>query len=91
MLVDIDSLPDATLSVTLPIPALVERIDPSNFTAEVSTAGVFASGDTPGEALENLKDMVASTFLHFSSLPPERLGPVPSHQLTILKQHIAKK
>jgi len=89
--VEIDSLPDATLRILKPIPATVERIDTTDFVAQAPSADVCASGDTFGEAFENLKDMVAATFQYFSSLPPERLGPDPARQLAILKQHIQKQ
>ena len=91
MLVDIDSLRGTELHVVRPLQAVTERIDPSNFVAQVPNAEVCASGDSYGEAIENLQDMIAVTFQYFSSLPAERLGPDPTRQLAILRQHIEKR
>ena len=84
----ITSLPDPTLRLVLPICAVVERLDSDDYMAEAPDADVYASGDTEDEAIRNLEDMIAATFGHFSTVPQERLGPIPRRQLKVLRRHI---
>ena len=84
-------LPDASLEVSRPIPGVVEKQDDDNYVATMTAANLNASGDTPKEALENLGDIITATYTFFQSLDPQALGPEPTRQIRVLRQHIARR
>lgn len=60
--------------------------DQDVFLAEFVEAGVFASGDTPLEALEMLQDVMQMKHDHYHGTPDEKLGPLPLKQKSALQQ-----
>ena len=58
----------------------------SHFDGNIST-----SGDTPEEAVDNLKGFMLDLFEDYDSEPPERLGPAPAKQLAVLKTIIGRR
>ena len=79
-----------SLDLTEPIPILVEQAVGEDALAKMSSSGIGASGDCPAEALDNLRDIIAAKFEHFSSLEG-RLGPIPKRQFAVLKKYIVSK
>ena len=73
-----------------PIVVLVRSVDGASdgFVGSVVGTEIGTSGDTLSETVENLKDIIAAKYRLFSSLPFEKLGPIPRRQLSILRQHI---
>lgn len=65
---------------------VVEQIANDNYLASFPLAGIHASGDTKGEAVANLKDIIAAKMQFYSSLRDDQLGPVPRRQLDVLRQ-----
>lgn len=91
LITQVDSVPDPELRVFRPIQARIERLDSDNFVATAPEVDIHASGETEGESLFNLGDMIAATFGHFSAVPRDRLGPIPARQLRVLQQHVRRR
>ena len=51
-------------------------------------ANIHASGETASEAINNLKSYIGDIFEEFLAIGRERLGPGPSHELTVLQRYI---
>ena len=66
------------------IPAIVEPTT-DGFIATFSDANISASGDTPEEAVSNLRSLILDTFEYLVSEPPDSLGPEPARQLAVLR------
>ena len=67
---------------------IVVRSDGEEILSFFVEANLGASGETISEAIENLKDLIASVFKKYSSLSAAQLGPGPTNQLIVLKQFI---
>jgi hypothetical protein len=85
----ITELPNATWSVTKPIPVVIQ-IDGDDCIATFFDANISSGGDTPQEAFKNLHELMLSKLKLFESLPENRLGREPSKQLAVLRKHIGK-
>ena len=68
---------------------IVVRSDGEEFVSCFVEANLGASGETISVAIENLKDLIASVFMKYSSLPAAQLGPGPTKQLVVLKQFVS--
>ena len=75
------------------IPIIIREIgdEDDNYVARFADANVNASGDSPREAIANLKSALLAKFEYFSSLPSRKLGPEPRRQLAVLKSCIRRK
>lgn len=73
-----------------PIPASV-RLSDDAYIASFYDANLAASGDTPEEAVMNLKDVIIAAYETLSELKQEQLDPGPSRQLAVLKEFIATR
>jgi predicted RNase H-like HicB family nuclease len=62
--------------------------DGAEFLATFTDANISASGETQGDAVENVKDLIVAHFEDLSSEPVGRLGPGPTHQLAVLKRFL---
>lgn len=93
MLYIITSIDSDKYAIASEIPVIVREIgdENDNYVARFPDANVNASGDTPDEAMTNLKSILLAKFEYFSSLPSERLGPEPRRQLAVLKSFIRRK
>jgi len=81
-LLTIDNLPG--FNMLRPIPIIVEKFTSGNFVASCKAGN--ASGESESEAVENLKDIIISTFYLYATQSPEKLGKIPSQQLAYLKR-----
>jgi hypothetical protein len=68
----------------------VVRPNGDEFSATFFDANLNASGDTEFEAVENLKEIIVSSFRRLTELGPERLGPGPLKQFSVLKSVMEK-
>lgn len=64
------------------------RREEDTYIATFYDANLSASGDTPEEAVMNLKDVVVAAHEALSGLNPEQLGPGPAEQIAVLKEFI---
>lgn len=87
ILVPITSLAPEALRLQQPIFVVVQP-DGDQFSATFFDANINASGDTQTEAVENLKEILISSFRRFTELGESRLGPGPRQQLAVLKSII---
>lgn len=89
-------------TITVPIPTLapeplilrqtilvVAQSDGDEFSATFFDANLNATGDTQTEAVDNLKDILVSTYLRYSALGEDKLGPGPRRQLAVLRTVIS--
>jgi hypothetical protein len=74
--------------VLRPIPV---RIVPSDrgWIASLYDANIHASGDTEGEAFENVRSLMLEAYEMLSEEKPATLGPEPAKQLARLRHFIA--
>ncbi|MDZ4820182.1 MAG: hypothetical protein SGJ20_14535 [Planctomycetota bacterium] len=86
--IPIQSLNDDQLVVIKEILAVVQE-DEGAFVATFFDANINASGDSQIEAVEMLKEMLASSYRLFVNREQE-LGTRPRQQLATLRKHIAK-
>jgi predicted RNase H-like HicB family nuclease len=63
----------------------------AEYTASFQESNIYASGDTPYEAIENLKSAILDIFEILSSEPEEKLGLKAKHQLLLLQSFIEPK
>ncbi len=82
--VPITSLAPEPLSLSQPIFVVVQP-DGDEFCATFFDANINASGDTQTEAVDNLKEILVSTYRRYSSLGESKLGPGPRKQLAVLQ------
>jgi hypothetical protein len=82
------SLPGSSLRLSKPILVTIEALGDDNFVARMEDANINASGDTQGEALENLIDIIEAKYELLSSMSQGVLGPGPARQLGILRGYI---
>jgi hypothetical protein len=85
------SLDNPELSVRLPFKISLDSHGERNFVACFENAGAFASGDTKGEAIANLKDVIAFKFLRYKYLTTDRLSMQVAREFASLKKHIRLK
>lgn len=92
-LIVIRSLKSRSYELSKPIPAILEPIgtEGDNYVARFPEANVNASGNTAGEATDNLEDLIVATFENFSSIPNARLGPEPRRQLAVLREYLRER
>jgi hypothetical protein len=79
--------PDTSCKLKKEIPILI-RPNGEDYLASFLDANINASGETPAEAVNNLKDMLLSLFVRLRSLPGNSLGPGPARQLAVLNEFI---
>ncbi|UCH63284.1 MAG: hypothetical protein JSU77_02185 [Fidelibacterota bacterium] len=89
-IVPIDSLEPDTYEIIKTIHAVV-RLEGNEFTATFYDANISASGDTDGEAVINLKDMIIGTFEILSAHERMALAPSLDRQLQVLSSFIREK
>ena|SRR5436305_12145602 len=75
--------------VIKPIPVTIREVDGS-FVASFTAANVNSSGDTWDEAVANLQSLLAGVLDLLLSHRPEKLGPAPKQQLSVLQSFIKK-
>ena len=85
----IPTLAPEPLTLIRDIPVVVKSTG-EDFVATLFTTGISATGDTDDEAVLNLRDIIVQKFNILSSMPLEKLGPYPLHQLTVLQTMIRK-
>lgn len=80
------SVPDRSIRVLHPLRAVVQ---PKNgvYMASLVDTNISASGESPMEAVDNLKDIVAAKF-HLFSQKESILGKQPRRQLRVLRQSL---
>jgi hypothetical protein len=86
--VPVATLAHETLKLRRDIPVLI-RPTGEDFIASFVDAHLHATGDTVPEAIDNLKDILVTTFAKLKLLPAKVLGPVPARQLAVLKEFVA--
>ena len=83
----INTLMSEPVIVKTPIYITISNVDDS-YIAEFSDANISASGDTPDEALTNIKDIICAKYLLFKKHRVEELGKKIYQQYLILCQYI---
>lgn len=89
-IVPIQSLDDEELRLKKSPYIVVEEFDDS-FIATFFDAHISSSGDTLYEAVDNVKDLISATFRRLRTAPPEKLGPLPTKQLVVLREFLDEK
>lgn len=90
VLVPIESLAPEPYEVVKPLHAVV-RFQNDGCIASVFDANLSASGDTPTEAVFNLKDIITGTFEVLFQMDENELGPGPLQQRKVLEEFVRKK
>jgi predicted RNase H-like HicB family nuclease len=88
--VPLTTLAPQPIQLLLNIPATIEG-GGEDFTATYTEANVSASGDTPSDALANLKESLVSTFEFLESLPESERGPLPARQWEVLRSALTRQ
>ena len=88
--VPIESLAPEPYGVRKPF-SVVVRQQGDDYIASFFDANVSTSGDTPEEAVLNLKDLVVAIYEDLSRHTEDQLGPGPRRQLQVLREFIAAK
>ena len=88
-LVPIETLEPEPYEITRPFTAVVIEGE-GEFEASIFDLGIFASGETEGEAIANLKETLADTVDRLNGLPDARLGKGPLRQKNLLNKCIRK-
>ena len=68
----------------------VEQVDTDNYVAKFTKANIYASGDTPEQALVNWKDALKFKFDHYTSFGDDKLGSGAQSDLAIMRRYIAR-
>ena len=85
--IQIDTLVSQRLKLKKSIPVLVQPgID--DYVVSFLDANIGMSGETLPEAVDNLKDVMASTFRMLLCHSADKLGKAPTNQLAVLKEFI---
>lgn len=66
----------------------VVRLNDDQYIASFFDANLSTSGDTPEEAVMNLKDLIVGTYEILSEMADDELGPVPLQQKIVLSNLI---
>lgn len=82
--VPVTSLAPEPLILRQPI-FIVVQPDGDEFSATYFDANINATGDTQTEAVDNLKEILVSTYRRYSLLGENKLGPGPRKQLAVLR------
>ena len=69
----------------------VVRFSGDNYIATFFDANISASGDTPEDAVWNLKDVILETYEILQTFDKDKLGLGPSRQKSVLEEHIQEK
>ncbi len=87
MVSEINDLSSDRWVVGRPIPVVVWNysFESSSYVASMSDANVNASGDTPQEAINNLKDVIAAKMTFFSSRALSDFGKKLRKQYSVLR------
>jgi hypothetical protein len=88
-IIQIDSLNDEGLVVKKPIEVELTS-DGDQIIAAFREAEIVSSGDFAVEAIDWLKDMIASAFRLYEA-ERQALGPLPKRQLAILENYLGQK
>lgn len=72
------------------IPVIVRAVD-RGYVASFVDANVNASGDSPNDAVANLKDVMVGLFDLLASKPRQVLGKGPARQLAVLCEIMRRK
>jgi hypothetical protein len=83
-------LPDKGLAVALPFTVTTEQIDITNFVSSIQDAGIYASGDSLREAIENLGSTLCHVYHRLQRLSDEQIGKRAKRQKTVLNRHLTK-
>lgn len=83
----IDTLAPEPLELVRPFHVSMQA-DDEGFRAEFLDANLVGFGETPAEAVWNLKDLIAGTLETLRSVEPSQLGPGPRRQLAVLSAFI---
>ncbi|MCX7048434.1 MAG: hypothetical protein NTX50_23480 [Candidatus Sumerlaeota bacterium] len=86
----VQSLSPESLTLTKPF-YIVVRCSDDQYIATFFDANLSASGDTPSEAVSNLKDFISSSFELLSGMNEHELGPEPRKQKKVLQEFIQEK
>ncbi|MBZ0270818.1 hypothetical protein K8I61_02190 [bacterium] len=86
----IDSFAPEPYSIARPIPVVVSA-DESGYVATFSEANISTSGETPQDAVDNLKSLILDFFDTLSETPDGELGPEPKRQFAILRAFISRR
>jgi len=87
----ITDLPRFTLKK--PFSVIIEDLSDDiggNFLIRVDGANINASGDTPEEAIENLKDIICGGGEHILAMPGMRLAKPLQHTKRWLEEHLGE-
>ena len=87
--VPLTSLAPEPLQMRLNSPATIEG-DGEEFTATYTEANVSASGETEADAIANLKESIANTFMRLEAIPPGEMASLPARQWDILRNAITR-
>ena len=87
--VPLTTLAPEPLQMRLNIPATIEG-DGEEFTATYTEANVSASGETEADAIANLKESIANTFVRLEAIPPGEMASLPARQWGILSSVITR-
>jgi predicted RNase H-like HicB family nuclease len=85
IVVPIETFDPEPFELMKPFSVVVEPID-SEFTATFYDANIAASGETPAEAISNLKDVIVSTFELLTA--EKKLGAAMERQKAVLNSFI---
>jgi hypothetical protein len=84
----IETLAPLPLRLLKPFHITVEPYD-GGFKAYFADGGLTGSGETVGEAIWSLKDLMAVTYESLSELQEQQLGPGPRRQFAVLREFIS--
>lgn len=88
--VPVESFEPEPYDVTVPFTAVV-RPTGDEFEATFFDANLHACGNTPEEAVANLKGVILDMFDWLVELGDDRLGPGPLQQKTVLIKHVRSR
>lgn len=90
-IVPIETVEPAPYELAKPISVVVHPAEGGGYIASYLDANINASGETPHEAVANLKDIMIGLFECLEREPPENLGKGPREQLVTLKFLLRRK
>lgn len=89
IIVPIESFAPEPYEAIKPFHAVIE-LQEGEYIASFFDANINASGETPEEAVNNLKDIIIANFELFKEYDEAHLGPIPSRKIKVLKEFIRK-
>ncbi len=81
---------DSPYEVIVPFEVVIEQVEERSFLASFESGRIYASGETPDQAVAMMKDMVTGQLEHLNDIPVEKLGKIPLQQLSTLRSHIKR-